>query len=72
MIVFKILLKYSVIIVIIQTNCKVITLSNGTAATTNVETFTFYNVPVGIYIKACLFDPIFLLVSRDIEHIYIE
>ena len=47
MIVFKILLKYSVIIVIIQTNCKEITLSNGIAATTNIETFTFYNVPVG-------------------------
>jgi hypothetical protein len=47
MIVFKILLKYSVIIVVIQTNCKEITLSNGIAATTNIETFTFHNVPVG-------------------------
>jgi hypothetical protein len=49
----------------------VITLSNGIAATTNVETFIFYNVAVGIYIKACLSDPIFLLVSRDIEYIYL-
>jgi hypothetical protein len=44
----------------IQTNCKEITLSNGIATTANIKTSTFYNVPVGTYIKAGLFDPIFL------------
>jgi hypothetical protein len=44
----------------IQINCKEITLSKGIATTANIKTSTFYNVPVGIYIKACLFDPIFL------------
>ena len=61
MIVFKILLLYSVIIIImIQINRKEIKLPNGIATTANIKTSTFYNVPVGIYIKACLFDPIFL------------
>ena len=44
----------------IQTNCKEITLSNGIATISNMKTSTFYNVQVGIDIKACLFDPIFL------------
>ena len=60
-IVFKILLQYYVIIIImIQINCKEITLPNGIATIANIKTSTFYNVPVGTYIKACLFDPIFL------------
>jgi hypothetical protein len=41
----------------IQTNYKEITLPSGTAATANIGTFTFHNVPVGIDIKACVFDP---------------
>ena len=70
MIVFKILLKYSVIIVIIQTNCKEITLSNGIAATTNIETLLLFIMFQLVDIKACLFDAIFLdLWSNDMQHI---
>ena len=69
MIVFKILLKYSVIIVVIQTNCKVVTLSNGIAATTNIEILTFHMFQL-VDTKACLFDAIFLdLWSTDMQHI---
>ena len=42
----------------IQTNCKEITLPSGIAATANVGTFTFHNVPVRTDIKACVLDPI--------------
>ena len=41
----------------IQTNCKEIILPSGNAATANIGTFTFQNVPVGTDIKACIFDP---------------
>jgi hypothetical protein len=44
----------------IQINRKEIKLPNGIATTANIKTSTFFNVPVDIYIKACLFDPIFL------------
>jgi hypothetical protein len=54
----------------IQTNCKEITLSNGIATTANIKTSTFYNVPVNTYIKACLFDPIFLRRCLEIWNIY--
>jgi hypothetical protein len=41
----------------IETNCKEITFPSGNAATANIGTFTFHNVPVGTDIKACVFDP---------------